>query len=515
MKRLGTLFVVMLAARQGLEFLISVPPTGSLFIDMSTVLHAGIFYTTFFVVLALCLAYFTEWKKGIAMRRVFTLSPLLLAAPLIDWLFFGRYGVSMSYHFVSISDFVNHFFSFFGPMTQGGVTFGMRIQVLGIIMLFGWWVYRTKVSIGHALLAMLATYGLIYAMASAPSYIGWIEWLRTTEWSVGIDTAVFSAINSSVARVHDWGVGDSITILRFNMVMAELWFSVLALLGAWNCRKAIRALYTKSRALRAGLYVGFCALGAALAPSYLMNIDINVTAATAITVITAVIVVVSAWTYAFVINDLYDVAADEIVHQDRALPQGLLTRAQTMSMAKNAALLAVLGSIALSQTAFFAISFFIWCATIYSVPPTQARRFFAIPQLIMSFASLAIFYTGFELVAKDPIGWDTIRIMIALGFLLFGFWFFKDVPDMEGDQRAGYDTVMTWFGVTQGPWAAYGIFVISSIIPMAIFANMQLIGLWAALHAIVASLIQRGRFSEQLMPIFLVLYTAALVGIAV
>lgn len=504
--RLYGFFGVVLVLRQALEWFESVPPFNIWWVDLSTLVHAGVFYTWFFVVLAMVLRHFMQHTWREVFEKLLRISPLMLAAPLIDLLFYGRYGVSMSYHFATPGEFVWHLFSFFGPMTVGGVTFGMRVQVLGIICLFAYWVYKVRTSIGESLLAMIATYGVIYVIASTPSLFGWVQWMVWGVAQGSVNVASLAAFNENVLRAPAWGAGDAITIFRFNMVMAQLWLLGLFSWYLYGMRSLVARIYTKSRALRAGLYVALFWLGAIKSSSYILNVDINFTLASIVTGIFASFVVLCAWTYAFAVNDVYDVIADELVHTDRALPRKKLSRAAALWVGILAGGSALAGSLLLAPRVTLGIWIFLVCASLYSVKPLQLRRFFVVPQVLMAIASVAIYYAGFMVLAKGPVTLSDVYFMVALGALLFGFWFFKDIEDAPGDSRAGYKTVMTVFGVQKGPRVAFGLFVASSIVA---FVLVPVVWKWfacLALHAIAYTAVKKGEMTEKRLPIFLVLY---------
>lgn len=460
-------FLVTVFLRQCLEFYISVAPTGVWWVDVTTFLHAGIFYGAFFTLLSFCLSHFAQWKFQVALKRVFSLTPLLLLAPVIDWVFFGRYGVAMAYHFVSFADFIEHFFSFFGPMTAGGVTFGMRVQVLGLLGIFGYWIYKERQSIGEVILATLASYALIYLIASTPSYIAWLEMIRTFHGG-DVSSLVFDSVNANLFRLGDWGEGPVFTVLRFNTVMSQLWFSVLALFFAWKCKKALLDLYSWGRVWRGGIYISLFLLGVLISPHMLSHADVQFTVSSLVSLSAAIVVIISVWTYAFSLNDAYDVKTDHVVHSDRAIPRGLLSRAHVLTISFYALLLGFLGAATLGPLVLVSIVVFLVIATCYSAPPVQLRRYIAIPQLCMSLASLAIMHAGFSVAAKSGFETRFFSLFAGVGFMLFGLWFLKDIKDFEGDKSAGYDTLVTRFGVQKGARFTYILTVICLLVGLVL-----------------------------------------------
>lgn len=184
------------------------------------------------------------------------------------------------------------------------------------------------------------------------------------------------------------------------------------------------------------------------------------------------------WEYASMINNVYDVEIDKVTKKRRVLVQGFLNPTQLREISVILAISAVGLAITLGWIQIILTIFFIFLATIYSVPPVRLRNSIFSTTIIGLGSTLAFLigyfapsYTilGDEIIRSYPpltnfaiiIGW-IIFISLSVGSMV------KDIDDYEGDKKSGIRNVFTVYGKEKG-------LCISSILLLPVFLSPLLL----------------------------------------
>ncbi len=371
------------------------------------------------------------------LLRVIPFTFLLLPlTPVIDMVVSG--GMDISYLSPrSLSEFVALFLTYFGPITERGVTIGMRLEIALFLIFSAFYVYFATSSILRALLASLSSYVLIFFFITMPFLL----------------ERGFSILK--ITHVYDDWFFFKFYVLLLLMASGFLFFV--------DQKKWFLMMLKDIRPYRLAHYLLMLILGAALidgvhrVPDQLAFLDW----------LFLVLAIVYAWIFSVMSNNLEDVQIDRITNPDRPTVIGgvdTATYRKLMWLMGGGAL--VLGAM-VSITAFMVIGLYLGFYFIYSVPPLRIKRIPFFSKSVIALNSLLLFLLGAWFL--DP------EFIPSLSIVLFFLWLtapnnFIDLKDTEGDREAGIKTLPVMLGQRRAQLLIGGFYLFTFPLAYAVFS---------------------------------------------
>lgn len=450
--------------RSFLEAYSSPTTSGYLASDYPTLLH----YTLFYLAVVLALVVVTNFIAripaiAIAKISIFVL-PLIWLAPIIDLLFGGA---QMSYLFIGREELVGAFFTFFGPLTLPGITLGIRVEVLVLLVLLGSYVYLKTSRLGVALASTLAGYLVIFAALSLPSVFFMFTEVSAVS-GAWYELLSRSALFESFLHPSTLFTNQRTFELLFDAALAQCFFLVAFIAGVFIAFRAtpvkLRAVLQNVRPERLAHYLSLFALGAVYA--LINNESATFTFLDTLSVAVALVTILTVWVFAVATNDLVDIAIDAVSNKSRPLVIGSLTTLDMHSVAFLTGLVALLGALSLGSYATFFVGTFIAAYYVYSMPPLRLKRVPFCAQVFVGAASLSAILLGFFLFSNDQ---QLVAFPPALALVSFMAYTLganvKDLKDIEGDRKAGVLTLPTLLGERYGRLVIGAFLLIAFLLP--------------------------------------------------
>ncbi|MEK7642377.1 MAG: UbiA family prenyltransferase [Patescibacteria group bacterium] len=515
-------FSGILMVRFFLEALSSKTSSGFLASDASTLMHYYLFYLSFILVFMFFLKYFVfKEEQGDMVPKVALYSfAVIFFAPIFDYIYalIAKNSFSMGYIFDGWPGILKYFSDFFGPSLYQGITLGIRIEVLLILISIFYLTYKIKKSLFKSTVAIVVLYAFIFLFLSAPSFIGIIFGsAQSTPDILAFFARSFASI-SAENNLHsslEYGSFVRFFEISFNFVMAKIFFVSATILGCFwfytNNKQIFLTVIKNSRFERVAHYIFMLILGIVFTADGFSVFGIF-NWIDWLTLLTLFISIYCAWMFAVHINDIVDVNIDKITNKDRPLAEERLSRENMQEFGMVFLLTSVVGGFLSGYSALFFLLTFIALYYIYSAPPTRFKTIPFFSSFIIGLCCLSVVLAGFftfspsKEVASFKAEW---AIGITLIFFLWSH--IRDMKDIEGDKQEGVPTVPVIFG-KNGPLVV-GVLSSSAYLLVPVF-----FGLWTLIPAIPASvlnyyLVKKQPYKEK--PVFLVygLFTFSLLAL--
>ena len=427
-------------------------------IDAPTLVHYSLLYLVEILGLMIIILLFTKIK----IKEAFTVSILglfvLWVAPIIDLMAGGVGGHIMSYLFVPGKELLLRFLTFFGgPINSGGITIGMKIEII-IGLIFGYfYVYTIKKNIYRAIGATIAFYCFVFFLLSLPSFMA----LFLAQTAGPFTLIVHSIISSHIIQnnLHPFFTGTDLGLieLAFNKVMIGVW-TILALITSMSlffigARTKFIAIIKNSRLDK---IIHFCllfTLGAVLTHATLFTNWIDVQS-----YILALIAFTCAWMFSVCQNDIQDKQIDSISNKDRPMITKDLDTSDMQNASKIFLLFALLSAYASSSYVLFFVCLFIFIYYIYSNPPLRLKQFVVLSSFLISLAALSAVLAGFFLISTDKtITAFPFSLVMVIIILFTAVTNIRDIKDIDGDRADGIQTIPVLLGLKKSKKIIAGV----------------------------------------------------------
>ncbi len=465
-------FVGIFFIRFILESFSSPTNTGIIASDPYTLVHYGLFFLTVIFGIMCILGYFSKDYSNASKLVLFSL-PIIWLGPILDMIIsFGK-GYKMTYLFESHSVLLLDFFKFFSPEFMPGATYGIRIEIIIILVGLGFYVWKKSKDIIKSLLTIFTTYVFIFILATIPGIIYTISNVNSvpgTQIEI-VEYLEKTMIQSNIFHntLHDGTLSTSrsrFIELGFNKLMSQILFIInIVLLVLWFFKSHPQKFKTVLRNLRPErtlFYILLLILGMSYA--YLggerLNSWVDIFGITCL-----IISWISVWMYAVYMNDIADVEIDKISNPNRPLVQKKLSSDEMHQIGFVWFVMTLVGSWSAGFYPFVMALIFISASHIYSVPPLRLRRVPLLASFLISIACLATIMSGFFFVSsnKSMLSFPTATaIGIVVIFTLAVN--IRDLKDVEGDKKEGIKTLPVIFGQTNGPRVVGALFALSLIL---------------------------------------------------
>jgi 4-hydroxybenzoate polyprenyltransferase len=461
---LGIIFI-----RFFLENISSPTPSFPAVPDTLTLVHYGVFYLAAILLFALVLRVFIKDILLVTKVLLF-IFPIIWLPPIVDFIISRGAGSGMAYIFTASSGLLASFFTLGGPYVLGGITLGIKIELICILVgIFGYVFIKTK-QVGRAIFAAMLMYCAIFFLLALPSFLAF-----GSPSPLSSLLSVFSGShmpNNFLRPTIQLSYGYAIETL-FNLGMAHfLYLFDFALIVAWLSfyeRNTARAIFKNMRLERIALFLGLIILGAGFA-SYRHGVSFFGSAYDVVTFVELAVAWVCAWMFAVGVNDVADVAIDTISNNNRPLITGAISVAKIKQQNTFFLLWSLLGGYLAGYWGFFAIATFTAAYYIYSAHPLRLKQVPVIAPFLISLACLSAVLAGYYFVSPTKVFVDfplNVLLLVIIFFTLFAN--FKDIKDIEGDRAAGIQTIPVIFG-------AHGKEVVGALFAIAFLSVPIILG---------------------------------------
>lgn len=448
-------FAGILVVRFFLETLSSHSQSGVVALDSAAMVHYGLFFLAGALGIACILQLLTRRGRSLANIALFSL-PVIWLAPIIDFIASGGKGFEMTYLFDGNLGIIRNFFTFSGPSFSPGTTIGIRIEIVLILCLLGWYAWKATKSKTKTAIAVFLSYSFIFILGSLP---GIFYTLSNPSLSVSSPpseaSAFFARAISESAISHNnlhktLGYGSYLNSLEtgFNKFMSQALFLLSFLLGiVWflaTSPKKFAAIIKNSRPKRVAHYLALLALGMLFAA--LGGFGRLSSWADTLAVASLFLAWYSAWLFAVHINDAEDVEIDRISNPARPIIQNSVSAEEMRDVGSIWLVAALIGAWSAGYYPFYMMLAVIALSYVYSAQPLRLRRVPILSSFLIGLACLASVLAGFFFLSQNK----DLRVfpsLIAGGIVLMYTLGanMRDMKDVEGDSSAGIRTVPTLF----------------------------------------------------------------------
>lgn len=474
-------FVGVVFIRFILEFISSPSNSGYMTVDGGTLVHYGLFYLAVALGLFLVVDFFSGNGGSVASVLFFGL-PIIWLPPLLDLLASAGSGAKMMYIFKTPEELLSSFLSFFG--FARGVTFGMKAEIFLILFFVGYYVWRKKKKVFHAIGAVFFSYTLIFALGSFPSFV----YLLTAP--AGYVDAGGLGVSGYIERIIDGSLipGNALSgslstktytgayELGFNKFSSQILFLVslfFFLIIFWKEHKnKFLVVLKNSRFERLAFYISLIGVGVLVAA---INGTIkNFSWVDALGIFCLVLSWIFACFFAIHVNDKEDVSIDAISNPSRPLISGEMSREEMKELGYIWLVISLLGAYSVGYYPFFMILVFTSAYYIYSANPYRLKRIPVLSSFLISVACLSTVFAGFFWIS------DNKKFSAFPALLIYGVMVMmtlasnaRDIKDVEGDKKAGIPTLPVIFG-KKGVEITAALLGFSFLLVPIFFANYYL-----------------------------------------
>ncbi len=438
--------------------------------DFPTLVHYISFYLVTILAVSSIVFYFT--KKSILVISKVALFGLMCTwiPPVVDFVLSKGTGSQIAYLFAPLTGLVKNFFLFFGAHELPGVTVGIRIELVIVLLVVCLYVWQSTRSVLRSLCATISVYVIIFILLAAPSFVAlgssqiWIYFVALTHHSF-LEQNFFHptiAFTSPTRTVE----------MYFNGVMSQLIFLATVVLTVhfayiWNWQKT-KAIIANSRPERVLHYMLMILLGMFLA--YERGGDFVVIEGwlNSTSILILFFSFYCAWMFAVGTNDLVDLASDRISNRTRPLVTGLLLDSDARASNYIFITFAFWGAYISGHYVLFMVTTFTALYYVYSVPPLHLKRFALLNSFIISLVALTAVLAGFYMISPDPridaFPSGLVALIVLVYTLLANV---KDIKDVEGDRAVGVYTIPVLLGIKRGKQAISFMVVLAlALIPL-------------------------------------------------
>jgi 4-hydroxybenzoate polyprenyltransferase len=405
---------------------------------------------------------------------------VIILAPLIDLLLSGGQGFNISYMMPGEhTGMLMRFLTFFGPLTEHGITPGMRIEI-GLVLLgcFTYFLVKRRSVVRSAVFTFLA-YAVIFGYCAMPFLI---------DAFIGMFGIPFNHINE---------------------LFIQFYLMAIFVLGIWvaalHSRKHLTEILRDIRPFRLLHFELMFFIGMALSmPMITLR---AVTYDMLFSPMLAAVAILFAWLFSVVTNNLADRDIDRVSNRGRPSVTGSIPMAEYSRMPWLFLGLAAAFSWAAGAESLFYILLFAGNYFLYSMPPFRLKRVPFFSKALIALNSLLLMMWGFTLLGV-PMAWFPRPIM---AFFLIGFTAainFIDIKDHDGDRKAGIRTLPTIMGLGRSKALIGAFFLVMYPIVYLLFTDALLLPFLLAFGVTEMVLVNRKSYSER--PVFAV-YIASLV----
>jgi 4-hydroxybenzoate polyprenyltransferase len=402
-------------------------------------------------------------------------------APTLDLIISGGKDEMLYLHPYIHGDMLKRFFFFWSiGDDRPGATPGIKIEIAIILLSFFYFSYLfKKASIKKSLLFIFFTYSTIFIYGMFPF----------------LSTGLLDVLGLNWSEFRPKMHADYFLLLIF--------FNGLAILHLHE-PKYFKELLKDLRYLRIGHYLMMMACGFALGlyeeGNAILKWDQRIFFDTIITSLALVF----ACLFSIITNNLADLEIDKVTNRERPL----IKKSIPLNYYKKIGILSLAFSFIYAANVnfqtFYCIMLFIGNYYLYSMPPMRLKRVPVLSKLFISINSLLMLILGkFTLTGNFSITPNLAIYFLVCITLVINF---IDLKDVEGDRKAGINTIPTLLGLKVGKKIIGLFFIMSYGLAYPILKTRLDLTSWDILPLLICGLIafgliNRNEYSEK--PVFL------------
>jgi len=386
--------------------------------------HYLFFWIFTFLLLTLFISYITKTNIVRVSKLGVKFSPIIFLAPTIDLILSRGEGYDLAYMLVTNwGNFLEKLVRFFGPLSSGGITPGMRIEIALIIIGIVYLSYKATKSWWRSALAGLGTYLIVFIAISWPFYF------KIFDERFFYPQEIFGVS-------YNFDLKDGLLFI----------FAILPLLFLWLFRykKQIALSVLKNiRIERASLYIAMVLIGVGVAQSYFGTL--KYTPFEFLAIAAAVFAIVLAWFFAVITNDIFDRKTDEISNPNRPLVKGLVTPSINNQIAIVVFILSLTFAAFAGWQTFVMIIIYHAIFFLYSAPPFRLKSVPLLSNFIIALQHLIAIIIGYLLLQPyNAFNHFPPELVILILFSITLISILKDIKDVKGDKADGIMTIPIW-----------------------------------------------------------------------
>ena len=442
--------------------------------DVLTMVHYGLLFFVILISLSLIIRLFVPEISKITKFLLFGF-PIIWLPPIVDLVRSGGGGYGMAYLFLEPREFWYSMATFGGRGVFGGITPGIRTEIVCILVGITWYVILKTRNLWKSLAAAVFSYVAIFFWLALPSALaaitsaiqptliaadplGILVGFFSTSYIAGdiVRPVVQMAYGFAVGSIFNTGISLVLYIAACTMLAAWLW--------AWR-PGAARSFWKNARPERMAHYFLLLALGIAIGVSrgQVLHGWFD-----AVVIADLGIVFIGAWLFAVTVNDIVDIPIDAISNTGRPLIVGSLDVDTMKGLAIVMLSVSFIGAYLLGYWTLFLVTVFTAAYYIYSAPPLRLKRVPMIATFLISIACLATLMAGFYLTNASKLISDfphRLALIVVIGITLGAN--IKDIKDVAGDRADGIMTIPAVFDGALGR-RIVGIFFAASFLAVPI-----------------------------------------------
>lgn len=472
-------FVCIMFVRFILESLSSPTPSGIIPSDPYTLVHYGLFFLSAALVFICVIGFFTK-NYSSAGKIVLFIWPLVWLAPILDIVISKGNGYVMSYIYDTNTSLFLNLFKVISLEKMHGATYGMRVEIIIILLLIGYYVYDKTKKIKHSFLSAIIAGILLFLLGSTPSVLYTLTHIGQSEGSMPANVIYYVdyLINNSNIYHNTLHEGTaSVSPVRFlqlglNKLMSQILFIISIILGSvWLYKinpNKFKTIIKNSRPERVAFWLTLLLIGVLFAfgsghGKISSWVDI-------MSLVCLCLAWSSLWIYSVHINDIYDLEIDRITNSNRPLVKKQVTEEEMREISNIWLAAGLIGAWAVGFYPFFMSLVCISASYIYSAEPLRLKKFPLISTFIIGVVCLSTVLSGFFFLSIDKQIY-TFPILASIGIIII-FTLesnFKDMKDIEGDKQNGVMTLPVVFG-EKGPMVVGICFALSFLLTPIFFS---------------------------------------------
>lgn len=398
--------------RSFLEFF-SNPEIGGMISPWYTTLEYLIFFTTMTVGLGIIVGLLTKESFVRTTARVAKFLPIILIAPIIDLIVSQGSGICMSYISSQGPRLVFDFFTFGGVFKTCGITIGMRIEILLIILGLGYGIWKKTSSLPKAILGTILSYIFIFLNGAIPGIFGIVF--------TNIESFVFT-----LARIHFLTLVGLLTFAWMRTAAKEFW--------SWT-------YYSIGRFQILFYYLVLGMVGV------FWSYSIHATVPSILVIITSIVVILLNCFTSGIVNDIADQSIDAIAHPTRPLGSGQISLEHYRSLGIIFFVLATIGSLFVSYPFFLFMLGFQCLYAAYSLVGIRWKKHFISSSLSIGGIALCVILAGYFIATPAAPITEISQLHLLIIFVTVVIISnAKDFADVKGDKPNNIQTLPVVFG---------------------------------------------------------------------
>ena len=413
--------------------------------------------------------------------------PVSSIPPIIDLVASRGSGSAMAYIFASGPALWKDFLAFGGSSILGGITLGIRVELLIILCGIFLYVFSKTRNVLKAIGTVLISYVVIFLLIALPSFLAF----AANSFSSAASPQSFLIANFSASRIAGNFMRPTVQVsygyaieMIFNLGMGLFYYLLdFLLVVGWLIAYHPKAALSFLRNIRPKrtihyfiMITGGIVLAAIKNGPFILNAsDIIALGALAVSYLCA-------WLFAVGVNDCADIAIDRISNVGRPLVTGSLTETEMRGGNLFFFSWLLLGGFLSGYWGFFTICAFTAAYYIYSAPPLRLKRIPFLSTFLISIACLAASMAGFYFIDSGKLLSDFPWRAILLTLFFFTLFLnVKDIKDIEGDRKNGVPTIPVIFGERWGR-EAVGFLVVVAFLSVPVILGKWIL-FWPSLVA--------------------------------